>query len=325
MTTNASNGVGSTSQTTLGTISTGTWGSSATKIALASGGTNAAITAVAGGVTYSTASALALTAAGSAGQVLLSGGTGAPTWSTPTFPATVGAAGTILRSDGTNYVASTATFANTYGASQLLYSNGANTVAGLATANNSVLITSGAGVPSISATLPTAVQGNITSTGTIASGVWNGTAVTVGFGGTGDTTLNAYGVLTGGTTSTGAIQSLNSTGTSGQVLTSNGASALPTWQAPASPAAGAAKFWLEYDYSGASILASYNVASVSKDAGNGRITITFTTPFSSSNYAVLASGNAASTSMAIDNPTTTSVRVTAQSSSVIYAVGFGTQ
>ena len=57
-----------------------------------------------------------------------------------------------------------------------------------------------------------------------------GTAVVAG-GGTGVTSNTAYSVLCGGTTSTGAIQSIASVGTSGQVLTSNGAGALPTWQA----------------------------------------------------------------------------------------------
>lgn len=52
-------------------------------LALANGGTNAALTAVAGAVPYSSASALALTAAGTAGQVLTSAGASAPTWSTP--------------------------------------------------------------------------------------------------------------------------------------------------------------------------------------------------------------------------------------------------
>lgn len=52
-------------------------------------------------------------------------------------------------------------------------------------------------------------------------------------GGTGVATTTAYGVLCGGTTSTGVLQSVSGVGTSGQVLTSSGASALPTWQ-PAS-------------------------------------------------------------------------------------------
>lgn len=49
-------------------------------------------------------------------------------------------------------------------------------------------------------------------------------------GGTGLATTTAYGVITAGTTSTGAFQQVSGTGTSGQVLTSNGAGALPTWQ-----------------------------------------------------------------------------------------------
>lgn len=49
-------------------------------------------------------------------------------------------------------------------------------------------------------------------------------------GGTGIATLTPYSLLTGGTTSTGALQQVSSVGTSGYVLTSNGAGALPTWQ-----------------------------------------------------------------------------------------------
>jgi len=54
-------------------------------------------------------------------------------------------------------------------------------------------------------------------------------------GGTGASSLTAYAVVCGGTTSTGAVQSIASVGTSGQILTSNGVGALPTFQAvPAS-------------------------------------------------------------------------------------------
>ena len=56
------------------------------------------------------------------------------------------------------------------------------------------------------------------------------TAVVAG-GGTGLTSTTAYSVLCGGTTTTGALQSVASVGTTGQVLTSNGAGALPTFQA----------------------------------------------------------------------------------------------
>ena len=50
---------------------------------LASGGSNAALTAVAGAVVYSTASAMAFTAAGTSGQFLQSAGTAEPIWVTP--------------------------------------------------------------------------------------------------------------------------------------------------------------------------------------------------------------------------------------------------
>ena len=52
---------------------------------------------------------------------------------------------------------------------QLLYSSATNVIAGLTTANNGVLITSGTGAPSISSTLPSATQDNITRLGTIAT------------------------------------------------------------------------------------------------------------------------------------------------------------
>lgn len=54
--------------------------------------------------------------------------------------------------------------------------------------------------------------------------------LTVANGGTGRGTATAYAVLTGGTTSTGAHQSVASVGTAGQKLTSNGAASLPTFQ-----------------------------------------------------------------------------------------------
>lgn len=73
----------------------------------------------------------------------------------------------------------------------LLYANGANVLAGLTTANSATLITDSNGNPSISQTLPTAVQTNITNLGTIsnAAAIWNG----------GSTYYHA--LLTSGTTS----------------------------------------------------------------------------------------------------------------------------
>lgn len=57
--------------------------------------------------------------------------------------------------------------------------------------------------------------------------------VPVASGGTARTSHTAYAVICGGTTSTGAQQSIASVGTDGQILTSNGAGALPTFQSPA--------------------------------------------------------------------------------------------
>ena len=57
-----------------------------------------------------------------------------------------------------------------------------------------------------------------------------GIDVPVADGGTGRSSHTAYAVLCGGTTSTAAQQSIAGVGTSGQVLTSNGAGALPTME-----------------------------------------------------------------------------------------------
>ena len=64
--------------------------------------------------------------------------------------------------------------------------------------------------------------------GTVTTGTWNATTIGVGNGGTGVTSSTAYAIMAGGTTSTGAHQSL-ATGSSNQILISNGSSALPSW------------------------------------------------------------------------------------------------
>jgi hypothetical protein len=88
---------------------------------------------------------------------------------------------------------------------------------------------------------------NLTSSG-IASydgaGTFSALAnpLTVANGGTGDATLTAYAVLCGGTTTTAAIQSIASVGTANQILTSNGAGTLPTFQTAPTVALGFAVF-----------------------------------------------------------------------------------
>jgi hypothetical protein len=49
-------------------------------------------------------------------------------------------------------------------------------------------------------------------------------------GGTAKASFTEYAVICGGTTSTGALQSIASVGSATQVLTSNGASSLPTFE-----------------------------------------------------------------------------------------------
>jgi len=142
-----------TATTAVLTTSSGvpTW---ASQLSLALGGTNAALTASNGGIVYSTGSALAILAGtATAGQVLLSGSSTTPSWST-------------------------ATFASTYNVNTILYASSANVVTGLATANSSVLATSAGGVPSLTQTLPSAVQvatGSLNSgTGASSSTFWRG-------------------------------------------------------------------------------------------------------------------------------------------------------
>jgi hypothetical protein len=89
--------------------STGTlYISGGTDVALADGGTGASLTASNGGIFYSTATAGAILAGtATANKVLMSGASGAPSWSTPTFPNASATTGKYIRSDGTNWIAST--------------------------------------------------------------------------------------------------------------------------------------------------------------------------------------------------------------------------
>lgn len=97
--------------------------------------------------------------------------------------------------------------------------------------NHNVLV--GAGTSTITKVAPSATSGvPLISQGSSADPTF-GTAVVAG-GGTGNTTFTAYSVICAGTTATGAFQNVSGVGTSGQVLTSNGAGALPSWQAAAS-------------------------------------------------------------------------------------------
>lgn len=91
------------------------------------------------------------------------------------------------------------------------------------------ILTGGANAQSINQIAPNATVGiPFISQGAAAQPDY-GTAVVAG-GGTGLATLTAYGLMAAGTTSTGNMQQVG-IGTAGQVLTSNGAGALPSFQA----------------------------------------------------------------------------------------------
>lgn len=116
---------------------------------LANGGLNASLTASNGGIFYSTASAGAVLAGTStARQMLQSGASTTPAWSTTTWPAT----STINR---------------------ILYSSATSVIGEISTANGGMLNASSSGVPSMTVTPVIGVAG--TSTGTLGlSGITSG-------------------------------------------------------------------------------------------------------------------------------------------------------
>lgn len=132
------------------------------------------------GVSGTTTGQLKLASAGGSTVTLQASPTGTPTL---TLPPTVGSSGNALVTDGTGVL----TFANVSGGgvnaglgNQLAYyvSNG-SIVSGLATTAYATLVTNGSGTPSISQTLPTPVQGNISQVGTLSNGTLSGAGLTI--------------------------------------------------------------------------------------------------------------------------------------------------
>lgn len=153
---------------------------------LAHGGTNADLSASAsnGGIVYSTAMAFAiLPGTATANQVLLSGSSAAPSWST-------------------------ATYASTYAINSILYASGANTVTGLAPLNSSSLVTSLTGVPTWLGPL-TNGQIIIGSTGAIpvAANISPGPGISIA-NGPGSITISGTGSGIGWTDVTGTSQAM---------------------------------------------------------------------------------------------------------------------
>lgn len=127
-------------------------------------------------------------------------------------------------------------------------------------------------------------QTSITTLGTVTTGTWNASTITVPYGGTGKTSFTAYAPICGGTTTTGVLQSADS-GISnvGYVLKSTGSSSLPTWQAESAATGAGAQFWVTITNNGTTILESFNVSSVT-DTAAGRVSVNFTVPFAAATW-----------------------------------------
>ena len=162
------------------------------------------------------------------------------------------------------------------------------------------------GTPSF--TLPSAdgTSGQVMQTN--GSGVLSFATVAVANGGTGATSQTAYAVLCGGTTSTGAYQSIAGVGTSGQVLTSNGAGALPTFQDAGGGFAAGTRMIFAQDAAPTGWTkdtTNYNnhaLRIVTGTAGTTGGTVDFTTAFASQtpsgSVSVIVSGTVGSTTLA---------------------------
>ncbi|CAB4125415.1 hypothetical protein UFOVP58_133 [uncultured Caudovirales phage] len=210
-------------------------------LAIAQGGTNSNATATAGGVGYGTGTAHAYTTAGTAGQFLVSNGAAAPSWTAlsasvvTTFSG--GSTGLLPSAATSGAVSLSGTLATGYGGTGLvsytigdmIYASATNTLLQLAKpAATSLLTMTAAGAPSWVALTAT----GITGVGTLTAGTWNATAITVGYGGTGATTLAAKGVVigngTGTVTTSVSANGSNAATTSYGILTTD-ASNNPVW------------------------------------------------------------------------------------------------
>jgi filamentous hemagglutinin len=162
---------------------------------VANGGTGTSTVGAAGSLAYSNGTALSYTTVGTAGQLLVSGGAGSPTW-TSTFPAAINVPFNQI-------------------------SSGTNTTAAMTVGNGATLAPTGTGTITSNQFVGAA---SITGAVDLATTEVNGT-LGVTNGGTGSAAVGSAGTIV---YSNGTQYSFSPVGTTGQILTSNGAGA-PSW------------------------------------------------------------------------------------------------
>jgi len=202
-------------------------------VSLQYGGTNTAITPVAGAVAYGTANGIQLSAAGTSGQVLISGGTSGPSWinstglqtgtavnstfatniaggsagqlviqqdSSLTTFITAGASGTFLKSNGAGYAPGWATATVTLGSTTIDLGSSQSSLAGLtaidATTGATSFFASPAAATLFAGASSITVGNAASATLTLNPGTLVGTNSTQNVFNTTATTVNAYGAAT---------------------------------------------------------------------------------------------------------------------------------
>ena len=99
-----------------------------------------------------------------------------------------------------------------------------------------IVVTNGTTTPVISIDPTYIGQDSITDVGIINRGTWEGNTVDVLYGGTGISYAAPYSVICGGSVLDDNFQYVDvASSTSGQIFTSSGPGALPTWQDPTGP------------------------------------------------------------------------------------------
>ena len=230
-------GVTNSSLTSVGTINSGTW--AATAITTLYGGIGNLTAFVIGDLLYAnTTTTVAKLTAGIGGSVLTSTGTGStPNYSSPALLSV----GTAFTASNVNLVA----VGNTNQTHYITLSRSTTgTGVGLSSDSNlswvpatgvlsaSFLSGTAVTVTSLSGTIITAAQTNITSVGTLTGGTWNANTISTTYGGTGSN-LSATGnsnkiVVLGPFTTANAATVIDGANT-GYLLAANGNGAAPTF------------------------------------------------------------------------------------------------